>query len=41
MFFNPLLRGMDVRHEPVSGPTDSEAVQDGEALLASRRTDIR
>jgi MFS family permease len=41
MFFNPRLRGMDVRHEPVSEPTDSEAVQDGEALSASRRTDIR
>jgi MFS family permease len=41
MFFNPRLRGMDVRHEPVSEPTDSGAVPDGEALSASRRTDIR
>jgi hypothetical protein len=39
MFFNPRLRGMDVRHEQGSEPT--EAVRDGEALLTSRRTDIR
>ena len=42
MFFNPRLRGMDIRHEPVSGPIDVRAaVQDGETMLASRRTDIR
>ena len=41
MFFSPRVRGMDVRHEPVSEPRDAEAGQDGEALLASRRTDIR
>jgi MFS family permease len=42
MFFNPRLRGMDIRHEPVSGPMDVRAaVQDGETMLASRRTDIR
>ena len=42
MFLNPGLRGMDVRQEAVSEPTDSRAAdKDGETLLASRRTDIR
>jgi len=42
MFLNPRLRGMDIRQEPVSGPVDVRAaVQDGETMLASRRTDIR
>jgi MFS family permease len=41
MFFNPALRGMDVRAEPVSEPTDVRAApQDGEKTMASRMTDI-
>jgi hypothetical protein len=42
MVFDPGLRGMDIRQEPVSEPADARAaVQDGETLSASRRTDIR
>jgi MFS family permease len=41
MFFNPALRGMDVRQEPVAKPTDVRAeAQDGETMMASRTTDI-
>jgi MFS family permease len=41
MFFNPALRGMDVRREPVAEPTDVRVpAQDGEAMMASRTTDI-
>jgi hypothetical protein len=41
MFFNPTLRGMDIRREPVAGPTDVRATaQDGETMMASRTTDI-
>ena len=41
MFFNPALRGMDVRREPVAEPTDvPAAAQDGETMIASRTTDI-
>jgi hypothetical protein len=41
MFFNPALRGMDVRREPVAEPTDVRAAaQDGETMIASRTTDI-
>jgi MFS family permease len=41
MFFNPALRGMDVRREPVAEPTDERAAaQDGETMMASRTTDI-
>jgi hypothetical protein len=41
MFFNPALRGMDVRREPVVEPTDGRAAaQDGETVMASRTTDI-
>jgi MFS family permease len=41
MFFNPALRGMDVRREPVTEPTDERAAaQDGETMMASRTTDI-
>jgi hypothetical protein len=41
MFFNPALRGMDVRHEPVAEPTDVRAAaQDGETMVAARTTDI-
>jgi hypothetical protein len=41
MFFNPALRGMDVRAYPVSEPTDVRAApQDGEKTMASRTTDI-
>ena len=36
MFFNPALRGMDVRHEPI----DRTAAEDAEAMKASRTTDI-
>ena len=40
-FFNPALRGMDVRHEPVAEPTEVRAAaQDGETMVASRTTDI-
>jgi MFS family permease len=42
MFFNPGLRGMDVRREAVSEPMKAGATgQDGETLVASCRTDIR
>ncbi len=41
MFFNPALRGMDIRREPVAEPTDVRATaQDGETMVASRTTDI-
>ena len=41
MFFNPALRGMDVRADPVSEPTDVRAApQEGEKTMASRMTDI-
>jgi MFS family permease len=41
MFFNPALRGMDIRHEPVSEATEVRAAaQDAEAMLPSRRTNI-
>jgi hypothetical protein len=41
MSFNPALRGMDARHEPVAEPTGAQAAaQDGEAMMASRTTDI-
>jgi hypothetical protein len=41
MFFNPALRGMDIRHEPVSEPTEVRAAaQDAETMLPSRRTNI-
>ena len=41
MFFNPALRGMDVRREPAAEPTDVRtAAQDGETMMASRATDI-
>jgi hypothetical protein len=41
MFFNPALRGMDVRREPVAEPTDGRAAaQAGETMVASRTTDI-
>jgi MFS family permease len=41
MFFNPALRGMDVRREPVAEPTDERAVaQDSETTMASRTPDI-
>jgi hypothetical protein len=42
MFFNPALRGMDLRHETSSERTDSPATpQNGKTEFASRRTDIR
>ena len=41
MFFNPALRGMDVRREAAAEPTDVRAAaQDGETMMASRTTDI-
>jgi MFS family permease len=41
MFFNPALRGMDVRREPVAEPTDAQAAGwDGQTMIASRTTDI-
>jgi MFS family permease len=41
MFFNPALRGMDIRDEPVSEPTEARAAaQDAETALPSRRTNI-
>jgi hypothetical protein len=41
VFFNPALREMDVRHEPVAEPTDVRvAAQDGETMVAARTTDI-
>jgi hypothetical protein len=42
MFFNPALRGMDVRHEPGAEPVDLRtAAEHAEAMKASRTTDIR
>jgi MFS family permease len=41
MFFNPALRGMDIRRAPVAEPTDVRAAaQDGQTMTASRTTDI-
>lgn len=41
MFFNPALRGMDVRHESGAEPIDLRtAGEDAEAMSASRTTDI-
>jgi MFS family permease len=41
MFFNPALRGMDVRREPLAEPTDvPAAAQEGETTMPARRTDI-
>jgi MFS family permease len=41
MFFNPALRGMDVRHEPAAEPADVRvAAEDGATMMASRTTDI-
>ncbi len=41
MFFNPALRGMDVRHEQVPEPTDVRAAAEkGEKIVASRTKDI-
>jgi len=41
MFFNPALRGMDIRDEPVSEPPQVRAAaQDAETMLPSRRTNI-
>jgi len=41
MFFNPALRGMDVRRKPPSEPTDVRtAAQGGETTISSRTTDI-
>ena len=41
MFFNPALRGMDVRQGPAAEPADVRAsAQDGETMMASRTTDI-
>jgi hypothetical protein len=41
MFFNRALRGMDIRHEPVSEPTKVRpAAQDAETMPPSRRTNI-
>jgi MFS-type transporter involved in bile tolerance (Atg22 family) len=41
MFFNPALRGMDVRRKPVAEPMDVRAAaQDGETMMASRTRDI-
>ena len=40
-FFNPALRGMDVRREPVAEPTDVQAAAlDDETMMPSRTTDI-
>jgi hypothetical protein len=36
MFFNPALRGMDVRREPVAEPP----TQDGETMISSRKTEV-
>jgi MFS family permease len=42
MFFNPALRGMDVRHKPAAEPADVRAAaEDGATMMASRTTDIR
>jgi MFS family permease len=41
MFFNPALRGMDVRREAAAEPRDVRAAaQDGETMMASRAMDI-
>jgi hypothetical protein len=41
MFFNPALRGMDVRREPVADPTDvPAAAHHDETRMVSRTTDI-
>ena len=41
MFFNPALRGMDVRQEPGAEPVDlPTAAEDAEAMKASRTMDI-
>ncbi|MGH2825675.1 MAG: hypothetical protein ACRDKF_01740 [Actinomycetota bacterium] len=41
MFFNPALRGMDVRRKPAAEPTNVRtAAEDGETMMASRTTDI-
>jgi MFS family permease len=41
MFFNPALRGMDIRHEPLPEQADAQAAaQDAETMLPSRRTNI-
>jgi hypothetical protein len=41
MFFNPALRGMDIRHEPVSEPTEvPAAAKDVQTMPPSRRTNI-
>ncbi len=41
MFFNPALRGMDVRREPTAEPADARtAAADGETMIASRTRDI-
>jgi MFS family permease len=41
MFFNPALRGMDIRHEPTAEQPDIQAAaQEGETMVAPRRTNI-
>ena len=41
MFFNPALRGMDVRREPMGEPTPvTETARDGQTKATSRATDI-
>jgi MFS family permease len=41
MFFNPALRGMDVRRGPVAEPTDvPAAAHAGQPIVTSRTTDI-
>jgi MFS family permease len=41
MFFNPALRGMDIRHEPLPEQADTRAAaQDAETMLPSRKTNI-
>jgi MFS-type transporter involved in bile tolerance (Atg22 family) len=40
MFFNPALRGMDVRREPVAEPTEARAAEHDETTTVSRTTDI-
>jgi hypothetical protein len=41
MFLNPVLRGMDVRHEPAAEPTEVRAAaEDGAPMMASRTADI-
>jgi MFS family permease len=42
MFFNPALRGMDVRHEPPAGTGDVRpTAEGGTTMTTSRATDIR